>query len=142
MPNDTIVIKAPAGTKARWVRQSQAQGEKLSDWIIERVERQEQPMQIIIPAVPFAALQLARDPQTGSVSFDLDVVAQIERASGLQAGHFTTQPEDALAEVITRWYAAHLQAGGDRDPVADDLIAEVRAEDAAGQPYSHQPGRA
>lgn len=142
MFDDTIVIKAPAGTKARWVRQSQAEGAKLSDWIISRVERQEQHMQIMIPAIPFAALQLARDPETGSVSFDLGVVAQIERASGLQAGHFTAQPEGALAEVITRWYAAHLQAGGERDPVADDLIAEVQAEDAAGQPYSHQPGRA
>ena len=29
-----------------------------------------------------------------------------------------------------------------RDPVAEDLIAEVRAEDAAGQACSHKPGRA
>ena len=36
---DTIVIKAPAGTKTRWVRQSQAQGRKLSDWIVQSVER-------------------------------------------------------------------------------------------------------
>ena len=34
------------------------------------------------------------------------------------------------------------QTGGGRDPVAEDLIAEVRAEDAAGQHYSHAPGRA
>jgi ribosomal protein S27AE len=38
---DTIIIKAPAGTKARWVRQSQAQGKKLSDWVIEAVDRPE-----------------------------------------------------------------------------------------------------
>lgn len=37
--DDTIVIKAPAGTKARWVRQSQREGKKLSDWLAERVER-------------------------------------------------------------------------------------------------------
>jgi hypothetical protein len=35
---DTIVIRAPAGTKARWVRQSQAEGSKLSDWIVQRLE--------------------------------------------------------------------------------------------------------
>lgn len=35
----TIVIKAPPGTKARWVRQSQAQGKKLSDWVCEVVDR-------------------------------------------------------------------------------------------------------
>ena len=37
---------------------------------------------------------------------------------------------------------AHRAAGGDADPVAEDLLAEVRAEDAAGQLYSHKPGRA
>ena len=40
------------------------------------------------------------------------------------------------------WYSQHLAAGGERDAVADDLIAEARAEDAAGQPYSHAPGQA
>ena len=38
MPDDTIVITAPSGTKARWVRQSQRAGKKLSSWIIERVD--------------------------------------------------------------------------------------------------------
>ena len=37
---DTIIIKAPAGTKARWVRQSQREGKKLSDWVVERVKMQ------------------------------------------------------------------------------------------------------
>lgn len=35
---DTIVVTAAAGTKARWVHQSQREGIKLSDWIIKRVE--------------------------------------------------------------------------------------------------------
>ena len=52
------------------------------------------------------------------------------------------QDEDALGELISTWYNRHIAAGGARDPVADDLIAEVGAEDAAGQPYSHTPGRA
>jgi hypothetical protein len=34
----TIVVRPPAGTKARWVRQSQREGKKLTDWIVERVE--------------------------------------------------------------------------------------------------------
>ena len=38
-PQDTIVIKAPAGTKARWVHQSQSEGAKLSDWIVKKVEQ-------------------------------------------------------------------------------------------------------
>ena len=40
--SDTIVIKAPAGTKARWVRQAQRESRKLSDWIIQHLE---QPVQ-------------------------------------------------------------------------------------------------
>lgn len=35
---DTIIIKAPAGTKAKWVRQSQRDGKKLSDWLVEKIE--------------------------------------------------------------------------------------------------------
>jgi len=35
---DTIVIKAPAGTKARWVRQSQSAGLKLSDWVLRLID--------------------------------------------------------------------------------------------------------
>lgn len=38
MPDkDTIIIKAPAGTKARWVRMSQREGKKLSDWVFEKM---------------------------------------------------------------------------------------------------------
>ncbi len=41
--SDTIVIKAPAGTKARWVRQAQSEGKKLSDWITQRMEQAAHP---------------------------------------------------------------------------------------------------
>lgn len=39
MTTDTIVIKAPAGTKARWVHQSQREGIRLSEWVLRAVER-------------------------------------------------------------------------------------------------------
>ena len=98
---------------------------------------------IAIPeGVAFADLRLARDPQTGDVSFNTAIIDQVERESGLPAGFFMGQPEDALAALITTWYSQHLAAGVERDAVADDLIAEARAEDAAGQPYSHAPGQA
>lgn len=90
----------------------------------------------------FSELRLARDPQTGDVSFDTSVIERVEAESGLPAGFFMGQHEDAVASLITGWYSAHRAAGGAADPVAEDLLAEVRAEDAAGQPYSHQPGRA
>ncbi len=98
---------------------------------------------ISIPlGMAFSDLRLARDPQTGDVSFDTVVIKRIEAESGLPAGFFMNQHEDAVAALITTWYSAHRAAGGDADPVAEELLAEVRAEDAAGQPYSHAPGRA
>jgi len=38
MADATIHLRVPATTKARWVRQSRAEGKRLTDWIIERVE--------------------------------------------------------------------------------------------------------
>ena len=145
MSDALIHLRVPAATKARWVRESRAAGMRLADWICQRVEAQpmENKTNISIPqGMAFSALRLARDGATGDVSFDTAVIEHIERESGLPAGFFMEQPEDALAALITTWYCQHLAAGGERDAVADDLIAEVRAEDAAGQPYSHAPGRA
>lgn len=144
MPDDTIIIKAPAGTKSSWVRQSQRAGMKLSDWLIERVEAQ--PMKklvaIVIPAdVPFSELNLARDAD-GSVSFDWRPIERLCEASGIDVALLRDSPEDNLAAVLTTWYRQHLAAGGAPDPVYADLIGEVAAEDAAGQHYSHAPGRA
>ena len=98
---------------------------------------------ISIPqGMAFADLRLSRDPDTGDVSFDTTVIERIERESGLPEGFFMGQPEDALAALLTTWYSAHRAAGGHADTVAEELIAEVRAEDAAGQHHSHNPGRA
>ena len=145
MSDSIIHLRVPAELKARWVRESRAAGMRLTDWIVQRVEAQ--PMDKITPiSIPqglgFADLRLARDPHTGDVSFDTAVIERIERESGLPAGFFMGHPEDAVASLMTSWYAEHLKAGGARDPVAEDLIAEVRAEDAAGQACSHKPGRA
>lgn len=145
MAEALIHLRVPAATKARWVRESRAAGMRLTDWICQRVEAQpmEHKTNISIPqGVEFSALSLSRDVATGDVSFDTAVIERIERESGLPKGFFMRQPEDALAALINTWYSQHLAAGGERDAVADDLIAEVRAEDAAGQPYSHAPGQA
>ena len=143
MTDDTIVIRAPAGTKARWVRQSQREGRKLSDWLIDRIETPMTKMfAVTIPAdVQIADLQLARDPD-GTVSFDWTPIELICAASGIDIAFLRDQPEDNLAELLTAWYRHHLAAGGVPDPVYAELIGEVAAEDAAGQPYSHAPGRA
>lgn len=35
--SETVVLKVPPGTKAWWVAQSQAEGKKLSEWVVARV---------------------------------------------------------------------------------------------------------
>ena len=39
MRDAVIHLRVAAGTKASWVRESRAAGMRLSDWIVERVER-------------------------------------------------------------------------------------------------------
>lgn len=139
-----IHLNVPSVLKARWVRESRAAGMRLTDWIVARVEAQPVTKLTTIaipPGLSFADLKLARDAD-GMVSFDTSVIARIEAFSGLPEGHFLGRPEDELSDLITQWYMAHLAAGGAPDPVQEDLIGEVRAEDAAGQHASHAPGRA
>ena len=115
---------------------------RLTDWITQAVEMHMQPTRVAIPDdLEFADLQLAREAD-GSVSFDWSVIERICAASGLSASLFRDAPEDNVSGLIVGWYRAHKKDGGNPDPVAEDLIAEARAEDAAGQQFSHEPGRA
>lgn len=143
---DTIVITAPAGTKNRWVRQSQREGLKLSDWINKQVEASvshQIQARIIIPAdVQFSDMKMARDPETGDMTFDWAPVERICEASGIDVRLFREQSEDNIAGVLSMWYAQHRAAGGAPDRVMDDLIAEADIEDTHGHGYSHQPGQA
>ena len=140
----TIHLRVPAAVKGRWVRASRAAGMRLTDWITAAVEArmQQQLTRIIIPeGVTFADLKLARDPD-GALSFDWAPIEAICRASGLPVELYSEGPEDNVAGLLIGWYCAHLERGGAADPVAEDLLAEMRAEDAAGQSYSRAPGRA
>lgn len=144
MPDVPVHLRVPAATKARWVRASRAAGQRLTDYITQAVEArvQQQIAQITIPDdVSFSDLRLERSP-SGAVRFDWAVIERVCAASGLPVELLRDGPEDNVAALIVGWYAAHRQAGGDVDLVAEDLLAEVRAEDAAGQSVSHVPGRA
>lgn len=139
---DTIIIKAPVGTKARWVKQSQKEGKKLSDWILERMDMANRTTALVIPAdLDFSDLKMARAAD-GDVSFDWAPIERICTASGVDVDVFKLGHEDNLGGLLTTWYRAHLSQGGQPDPIYADLIGEVQAEDAAGQRWSHAPGRA
>ncbi|MBP7657197.1 MAG: hypothetical protein KA742_11720 [Pseudoxanthomonas sp.] len=144
MTDATIHLRIPAATKARWVRASRAAGMRLTDYITSAVEAymQQQLTRIAIPDdIEFADLRMAREPD-GSVSFDWSVIERICNTSGLPVELLRDAPEENVVGLIQSWYEIHRQHGGAPDPVIEDLAAEAAAEDAAGQPYSHAPGRA
>lgn len=145
MTTDALIhLRVSAARKGRWVRASRAAGMRLSDWIINAVEAHmhQQLTRIAIPeGLKFSELQLSRDAD-GEVSFDWAPIERICMASGVPVELFREGPEDNVAGLLMTWYRAHRNGGGVLDPVAEDLIAEAAAEDAAGQPYSHAPGRA
>lgn len=91
-------------------------------------------LRITIPeGLDFEALQLARDPITGEVEFDRSPIDEICAASGIDPALFWQSPEDNLAGLIILWYAEHRARGGAPDPVQEQLLAEVQAEDEHGE---------
>lgn len=99
-------------------------------------------IKITIPDdVKFSDLKLVRDPESGDVMFDWEPIRRICEASSIDVAIFRDSTEDNVASLLTHWYGEHLKRGGDPDPVQEDLIAEMRAEDEHGG-LSHQPGRA
>ena len=103
---------------------------------------QEQMAKVAIPEdLDFFDLHLSRNPD-GSVSFDWAVIERICEASGLPVEMFRDAPEDNVSGLIVAWYQAHRKRCGESDPVAEDLISEVQAEDKTAQHSSLAPGRA
>jgi len=80
----------------------------------------------------FSALQLSRDPITLDVSFDWAPIEAICKHSGIDIALLKEQDEDNVAGLINAWYIAHRQNCGAPDPVQEQLLAEVIAEDIAG----------
>lgn len=100
------------------------------------------PHLIVIPDdVEFADLHLARDAD-GHVSFAWDPIARICAASGIDPRILRNGPEDNIAVLTVEWYMRHRAAGGEPDPVQEDLIREAEVEDERGDRFSHPPGRA
>lgn len=97
---------------------------------------------VVIPdGLLFSDLQLTRESD-GEISFNWNAIERICKASGLPVEMFRDASEGRVSGLIVGWYQEHRQRGGESDPVADDLIAEVVAEERAGQSFSHPPGRA
>ncbi|MCW8196735.1 hypothetical protein F6455_18230 [Proteobacteria bacterium 005FR1] len=103
---------------------------------------QRQAVKVAIPEdVEFSELNLVRHTN-GDVGFDWRVIERICEASSLPVELLRNTHEDNLAGVIMQWYLLHRVHGGIPDPVAEQLVHEALAEEAAGQSFSYQPGRA
>lgn len=142
MTESLIHLRIPAAIKGRWVSASRAAGMRLTDYIRAAVEAYMSQVTIVIPDdLQFSDLKLARDAD-GALSFDWAPIERICAASGVDVAVFRDGPEYNVSGLIVRWYMVHLEHGGERDPVQDDLINETIVEEAHGQAVSHAPGRA
>ena len=91
-------------------------------------EDDEARLLMIPPELDFSALELALDPISGDISFNWEPLDQICAASGLDLDALMEESEDALSELITAWYEAHLAAGGAPDEVQEYLLQQAEDE--------------
>ena len=93
------------------------------------------PKKITIPpAVDFAELQLARELYTRRLLYKPMPLERLIAANRLALRGTMFEEEDLAAWLIARWYLAHRTAGGEPDPVAEEVLADVEALQAIGIP--------
>ena len=101
-----------------------------------------QVLRLAIPdTVQFSDLKLAW-ASSGQLEFSWGPIQAICVHNKFPMGWFYDGPEDNVVDLLANWYLTHRANGGEKDAVAEDLLAEVKLEDAAGQPLSYQPGTA
>ena len=71
-------------------------------------------------------MRLSRDPATGDIEFDADVMRNICTDNDLLFS------EDVVTSILIAWYRYHRANGGNVDLVMEQIIAEVEAEDITG----------
>ena len=100
---DTIVIRAPAGTKARWVRQSYKGGGTLNEWAIARIDGPPGPK-------PLAAIE---DDQIIDLVYLQDHIDGIETQADARAAVAEGRADaiierlQALGPVSVVWLSSH-----------------------------------
>lgn len=87
------------------------------------------PIEIPID-ISFEDLQLSRNPVTGVVAFNREPIERVCEANDIDAETFLS--DDNIGALLSAWYQAHCASGGAPDPVQEQLLAEVEAEDKFG----------
>lgn len=83
--------------------------------------------------------ELRRHPVSRAISFAWTPIERICEASGVDVQIFSAGDENNVAGLIVARYVIHRQHGGAPNAVAEQLFAEVDAEDRYGE-ISVQPG--
>ncbi|WP_043460765.1 hypothetical protein, partial [Azohydromonas australica] len=100
-------------------------------------------LRLTIPeGVDFADLHLSRDPEDGSLLFDVTPIQAICEASGVDFDQIVDGAEPFVAIFIAAWYEAHLERGGKPDAVLEDFMEEARLETGRGSGFRYPPGHA
>ena len=98
-----------------------------------------EPEKIVIPeGLRFSELGFERAPFTRNLLYQPDALAAIFAANSIELSA-AVENEDVVCWLIAQWYLAHRTAGGERDPVAEEILAEVSALQASNIP-ALQPG--
>ena len=93
------------------------------------------PKKITIPpAVDFTELQLERELHTRRLLYKPMPLERLIAANRLALRGTMFEEEDLAAWLIAQWYLAHRIGGGEPDPVAEQVLAEIAALHASNIP--------
>lgn len=96
---------------------------------------------LLVPRrISFNDLKLELDSE-GALDMDTSVMLEVLGASNICPNCFFNNA-DMASHILNIWYTIHLQLGGDRNQVMDDLRAEADFQRAAGDKFVHAPGHA
>jgi hypothetical protein len=98
-------------------------------------------IKLLVPReLEFAELALERESVTLRLLFAPGPLAVLCLGNGLDLEAFLANA-DLSCWMITEWYCSHREAGGEPDPVAEKILAEVAANTESGIAVLQQGGR-
>ncbi len=97
-------------------------------------------LRLSIPdTVQFSELELSF---VGSdLAFNWEPIEKICGHNGLNIAIFKHSPESNVCDLLTHWYTKHRESGGALDPVMEEYLAEVQAEEKVGLIVEKQHAR-
>ena len=76
---------------------------------------------------PFSFIELTRTPE-GRIAVNPDALKEMNGAAGLPWRYFEYVGEEELKRVLSWWYQEYKKEGGERNPIAEELLRENDSE--------------